>query len=561
LAALSAQMGTLHALLHGVTGAATTQASTTQPADLIGDIVADAPRVRDIQNRPDVTRAQSEFCTGYAAALADLIFYYSYFDPQPATANKLLDSLRLIRPADDTELTRLEGFTFLADGKRDEAKVKFSAVADRDPLSEMGLLLMAPAGAETTAQATKLVTDHPAGLLGAILLDGLRDKGAKPTATPDSTAVANEAAGFPMKMLDLLNPDDTQSFYNLVADPLHVSRGFDEPVLVRVTIKNIGDFDLSVGPDAAIRPDLWFDVAVQGGNNPTFRGVAYDRIAGPLVLKAHHLDQPGTNQVVRVDTGPLGGFLSAHPTIAVSMLFSVFTNPIGEQAGVAPGPGGYRQQFSSPMERRASPVMTSTDLGRLFDPLFNGRIDEKIHTLELLADYVLVMKARIAQLEQAVSAPAGGAAATPASDAPVAGDDGGAGELPPPIGSAPSAPPDPKQAQASILHMQDLIVTFTSTIRANLRDPSSLVRYWAQAKLGQIADPATRQQAALMMVKGKDWEQRLLGLMLANDLPPAQGKAIASTLRADSNNDVKDLANATVEIANLPPATRPAPKS
>jgi len=469
---------------------------------------------------------------------------------------KLLDSLRLLRPADDVELARLEGFAFLADGKRDEAKVKFSAVADHDPLSKMGLLLMDPAGPATSAAASKLLTDHPAGLLGAILLDGLRDKGGKPATTPDAIAVAQEAAAFPLKLLDLLDRAHTPEFYNLVAEPLHASSSFDEPQLVRVTIKNVGDYDLSVGTDAAIRPDLWFDVAAQGGSNPFFAGVAYDHIAGPLVLPAHHLELPGTDQVVRVDTGPLSKFLVGHPTIAVSMLFSVFTNPIGQQAGVAPGPGGYRKQFSSPMERRSSPISTTKEVQDLVDPVINGRPDQKIHTIELLTDYVQIFRNQIAHAQSTPQAapPAPAADAAPGGAAP----DGGAGGIAPPPGMTNSAHAEPALTPAKIDAMKGLIGTFTAVIRGALRDPSPLVRYWAQAKLAELDETGARQSTAMAMAQGKDWEQRMLGLIIANELPRDQTKAIAGMLKDDSVADVKNYALATLEVADLPPSTQPA---
>jgi hypothetical protein len=562
LAALSAQMGELHAQLNGVRGPAATQAATTQPLDLVGDIGTDAPKVRDLKNQPAATSKDTAFCTGYSEALADLIFYYTYFDPQPVNANKLLDSLRLLRPADDVELARLEGFAFLADGKRDEAKVKFSAVADHDPLSKMGLLLMDPPGPDTSAAAAKLVTDHPAGLLGAILLDGLRDKGGKPATTPDATAVAQEAAGFPLKLLDLLDRAHTPEFYNLVAEPLHASSGFDEPQLVRVSIKNVGDYDLSVGTDAAIRSDLWFDVATQGGSNPTFPGVAYDHIAGPLVLPAHHLEMRGTDQVVRVDSGPLNKFLVGNPTIAVSMLFSVFTNPIGQQAGVAPGPGGYRKQFSTPMERRSSPLSTAKEVQDLIDPVMNGRPDQKIHTIELLTDYVQLFRR---QIVHAQAVPQASTPAPAAGDLPAAGDaasgsatpDGGAGGVAPPPSMTHPAHPEVKLTQANIDAMNGMIGTFTGAIRGALRDQSPLVRYWAQAKLAELDDSGTRQATAMSMIHGKDWEQRMLGLVIANDLPHDQTKAIASVLKDDSVAEVKSYALATIDVADLPPSTQP----
>jgi tetratricopeptide (TPR) repeat protein len=552
LAAMTAQMGSLHGLLHGASQAAATQASTTQPLDLIGDISSDAPTVRRLKDAPNSTAQISNFVTNYSGALGDLVFYYTYFDPQPTTANRLLDSLRLLRPADDIELTHLEGFAFLADGKRDEAKVKFSAVADHDPLAKMGLLLMEPPGPAVTADAVKLVTDHPAGVVGAILLDGLRDKGAKAASTTDSQAVASDAAAFPIKLLDLLDPGHTSEFYNLVAKPKRVSSAFDEPQLAEVTIKNIGDFDLSVGANAAIRPDLWVDVGVQGGTNPFFAGTAYDRIAGPLVLKAHHLDQPGTDQEMRVDTGPLRDYLASRPTLAITMLFEVFTNPIGKQIGVGPGPGGYRKQFSSYMERKASPISTSREVSDLVDPAVNGRMDQKIHTLELLTAYVTALRAKIVETQN----PKTGAAAPSADSA--ANADAGAGSLAPPPPMAPAPPADAAQSQAVIQHSQELIGEFTQGLRNALRDPAPIVRYWAETKLAELADPDARRATAATMVQGKDWEERVLGLILANDLPHEQCKMIVETLKADPVDYVREFAAATLEVAELPPTTKPA---
>jgi hypothetical protein len=122
---------------------------------------------------------------------------------------------------------------------------------------------------------------------------------------------------------------------------------------------------------------------------------------------------------------------------------------------------------------------------------------------------------------------------------------------------APPAPLDPKVAQASIDSMNGLIATFVSSIRSTLRDPSPTVRYWAETKLAQLADPASRQNTASTMIQSKDWEERVLGLLLANDLPRAQGKAIAQALLGDPVSYVKDFASATIEVADLPPAKPP----
>jgi hypothetical protein len=359
-----------------------------------------------------------------------------------------------------------------------------------------------------------------------------------------------EAGAFPVRLLDLLDRTHTPEFYSLEALPVHVEMAYDEPALVRVRIKNTGDYDLSVGPDAAIRSDLWFDVLAQAANNPFFPGAAFDHIAGPLVLKAHHTSEPGSDQVIRVDTGPLVRFLADRPTLAVSMLFSVVTNPIGQQAGVAPGPGGYRKQFSSPMERKAAPIATPKMVQDLLNPVLNGRIDQKIHSIELLTDYVIVLRSRIADMQKQQPAPT----AALGGDQPVGNL--GAGALPPPPGGGGnlSGGPGPQAQQQEIQGMEGVIGTFTATIRDALRDPSPIVRYWAQAKLGLLADPASRKETAAVMLQGKDWEQRMLGLILANALPSAAGKSLAQSLTNDPVGYVKDFAAATIEVADLPPS-------
>jgi tetratricopeptide (TPR) repeat protein len=564
LKALSSQMNAYHTSLNGKPGDAAAQPqapaqpsadasgqSPPQPSasEMLSDVPADVAKVHDIKNRPGLTPQVSNSCDNYTATLADLVFYYAYLDPQPAVANKLLDSLRLLRPADDAELTRLEGFAFLADGKRDEAQQKFSAIASHDPLANLGLLILRNGDASVAADGSKLLTDHPAGMLSALLLDGLHDTGAKPAPTPDAKAVSAAADGFPVRLLDLLDRAHTPEFYNLIANPRRVSGGFDEPALVDVSIKNISDYDLSIGQDGAIRSDLWFDVAVQGGSNPTFSGTAYDRIAGPLVLKAHQFDKTGTDQIVRVDAGPLAQFLEDRPTIDISMLFSVLTNPIGQAAGVAPGPGGYRNQFSSPMERLPSPINTPAEVQAVISPLQNGRIDQKIHTLELLTAYVSVLRGKVDNAQKAAQAAAPAGVAAPAGD-------GGVGELPPPTGLAPAPSGAP---QANIQDMQQKTFTFLAAIRSAERDPSPLVQYFAQTKLAELSSPADRAAAAKAMVKGTDWEQRLLGLILANDLHPDQCRPLAEALKGDSTPWVQDFAAATLDLLDHPaPPAAPA---
>ena len=319
----------------------------------------------------------------------------------------------------------------------------------------------------------------------------------------------------------------------MLALPVHTANRFDDPVLVKVTIQNTGDYDLSIGNDCALRPDLWFDVFTQGGTNPSFPGVAYDRVAGPLVLKAHHLELPGTSQTVRVDQAGLSDYLTQHPTIAVTLLYSVFLNPISQAAGVAPGPGGYRQQFASPMERQAAPINTPQAVQDVAAPAMKGTIAERIHALELLGSYVLYLRGQAAPAAK----PAGDAAATPV------------GGMPTPGSNAPRPPGGNQPAAASL---QPVINSFTAAIQFDLHDPSPIVGYWAQYQAGRLDTEANRLATAMVMAQGHDWEQRVLGLMLASTLPPERLKQVTALLATDPVDYVKSLADATAAMADLP---------
>jgi hypothetical protein len=245
-------------------------------------------------------------------------------------------------------------------------------------------------------------------------------------------------------------------------------------------------------------------------------------------------------------------FLADQPTIAVSMIYSVFTNPVGQQSGVGPGPGGYRKQFTTEMERRSSPINNAPAVQNLINPAANGREDERIRTLELLANYVNVLRSKITRAQGQLSGAPADNPAPPANTA--AGDGAGAMPAPTVVGPAPAAPPDPKQLAASIQYMRGLSNTFTAAIRDRLRDPKAIVRYWAEAKLGELADASARDKTAASMIRGTDWQERELGLILANALPREQATGLAQLLKADPEPCVKELAAATIELADLPAA-------
>ena len=60
----------------------------------------------------------------------------------------------------------------------------------------------------------------------------------------------------------------------------------DDPLLAQLTIQNNTNFDLTIGRDGVLKPDLWFDAQLRGIAEKTLTGVATDQIGKEVVLHA-----------------------------------------------------------------------------------------------------------------------------------------------------------------------------------------------------------------------------------------------------------------------------------
>ena len=99
--------------------------------------------------------------------VTDLAWLEIYFAQSPAPSAQLIAALHELVAEDDVRFARLEGWALLVANKPDEAKVKLSAIAERDPLSAMGMIRIA-AKDESQKDAVKtsaqtLLNDNRAG--------------------------------------------------------------------------------------------------------------------------------------------------------------------------------------------------------------------------------------------------------------------------------------------------------------------------------------------------------------------------------------------------------------
>jgi hypothetical protein len=262
--------------------------------------------------------------------------------------------------------------------------VKLSAVADVDPYAALGMIKSAgPAEQERAdADARRLLTQYPSGVTGFLLADALRDRKIQVESTADADAIVRELDKFPKDFILIL--DQPGLYYAVRLQPVKIAHRYGEPVLVRVSVQNVGVDALTIGSDGAIRQDLWFDAQPRGiAQQQPFQGVAYDRLAGPLVL------QPGqsTSQIVRLDQGPFYNFLELNPVPMLQFSCSVTTNPTTTQQGIAPGLAGLRTPLQGLMERTGTPL-NEQSRQKLVQSLTNGSPEEKVRTIGLLATFV-----------------------------------------------------------------------------------------------------------------------------------------------------------------------------
>jgi hypothetical protein len=356
--------------------------ATTRPIDSpdvqLPDPAADLQRLA-ADKRP-------ELVAQYAPIVAGVAWMHIYFDDKPAAAQPWLRAMAGAVAPNDEVLTRLQGWSYLAAGNKDEAKVKLSAVSEADPVSALGLLLMSDdkspqARERIAAEGRKLLADNPSGLTGALLLQALSPYGVKVTPGPTAGKIEKELDNFPKQWMRIV--DQPQAFYSLRLEPVRAGVQLYEPALVQVTVSNTGNFALTLGPDGVLHSDVWLDAMLRGAQQQQFPAEAYERLAGPMVLK------PGdkASAVVRLDQRGLAGVLEQFPNAAFQIGAAVMTNPTTVGGNVTIGAAGQRAGMAKLMQRSGANIADPNVRQQLVVALQNGTPSEKVRAIETLAWY------------------------------------------------------------------------------------------------------------------------------------------------------------------------------
>src|SRR6266850_434994 len=236
------------------------------PPDLGGDI----DRLKKLDD-PEAKDA-------YLQVLGNLAWFELYFNGEIAEAERLLRVIRQLSDPNDQQsrafIARMEGWLFLLQpNKAGEAKVKLSAAAEQDPFAALGLVRVYDLEDKTKAkaEAAKLLNKYNTGMVGAMIFHDLREMGVKVGPKPEAAALSEALGKFPRDWMRVV--DAPQQFYLIRGQPVKISQPYGEPLMVRVAIQNISEYDLTIGENGLLKPGLWFDVQLTGLAQRNITGV------------------------------------------------------------------------------------------------------------------------------------------------------------------------------------------------------------------------------------------------------------------------------------------------
>jgi hypothetical protein len=448
---------------------------------------------------------------GAASALAWLDIYYRH---DTAGADPLLKVLAQVASPKDVTLRRLQAWQKYLGGDPNGALPQLQALSSEDPLSAMGAILIEltdPAKAPTAiVQAQKLLNEHPAGVIGAVLWSELGDKNhLSIDPAPDSAQIATLIADVPDRLLQMV--DNARTFYIARLDAVKPSFEYGEPILLRVTLQNISNYNIAIGDECAIHPNVWIDGFFRGQLNSQIPGgaVAIGRIDQRLALAPSE----STSTVVRVDSDLLNSILNENGTFDVTLDFSMVVNP---GAVKQPGPNqteqtqfgacGYSVRIQQMIERTATPIEKQEQRDQILERLQDPDGGNKIRVMEALTNFIAKLR------------------------------------------------------ETNNDQYEKIVTDFNSGLKKAPTDGKPAVQAWKQYELAMLQSGDDQVKAVGAMAQDNNWQTRLLALVECQALG-AEGISLADSLFTDREPIVRDFAKATAQslaVATTQPTT-PAP--
>lgn len=421
----------------------------------------------------------------YVAAVSDVAWFLLFFADRPADAEPMLKVLAATGKVNPELMARLEGWHLLKSGKVDEARVKLSPLADRDPLAGVGMVKVYQQDPGSTAAAVelarKLVLRYPSRLAGAMVRSELAAVAGDVAPEPYTEAMRDAVDRFPREVFRIAQ--QPQEFLAMRVSPMQVAHDFAEPILIEMELRNTQNLPIVLGPTGMAR-DYWVDVQCRGVLTQWVSGAVYDKIDGPTVIG------PGQSVkwVTRLDRGPLAKLLESGVQQPMQMGVFALTNAVPADGVIGPGPCGIRGRMAQMVERRAANLGSEAAMRR---------------ANEIISANDPVLKLRL--IDQVTAHLA--------------------------LAANPEGPQAVKSLEAEL---RDMLIRMG-------QDAAPTVRAWAKYRSGETAtEPA--QKVAGDLAKEQVWFVRLLGTALTAEMPDGARNSVLQAAVEDQDATVRRAA-------------------
>lgn len=462
---------------------------------VLPNVKADAEAIAKMDN--------PQLATTYQAALGDIVWLDAFFAATPPEA-PLAEAITALGADKSNNVARAVAFASFVGGNFDDAKAKLAPLVEQgDLLSRAAMLVVRLKAGESkeslAPEAQKLITQLPTGVWGATLRWTLRDFGPFDLRTADTPAIIAESAK--------LSPDwlafgkNGRSFYVIDVDVIKAQCDVGEPMVMSITLQNLGTRPLAIGPGGPVDQQVILDATVRGSVEQPFPGAAVSRMTGALVLQPRQK----ITSYARVDNPQMFAFLAANPQVSMAVFVSAIANPMLGANGIVPGPGGFRSQSRSVLDRRVAPFQRPDGRQQLIDQLNKPDAKLRLHALQAIA--------------------------------------GNGAQL----------------AQQSTDESKQLATQAAALVKkTSEQDASSTVRAIAMQLVVGMTEEANRDEPIKAMIASKDAEARLLGALLVMGRPQADRKTLLEPLTNDADDVIKRLGTAIIALPESEPATQPA---
>ena len=330
-------------------------------------------------------RAQGN--TDHLETAKQLSWFYLQDKPDPAKAMAWAQKAVDLDAEDSGAQLRL-GLALLADGQTDEAKLKLEPLRESDPWARLGLVRIFLSGEYTPEQAQQelgeAISRHIGGWVGLATRELARAHNVDiPVERLLGQLQANVTGqlGSPAELRDFYR--HPQDYLYLKIQPNQASFNSGEPMLLNISLTNMGSLTITMGPGMMIEPRVVLSAQLSGGLQRELK--YYDFVS--LYKKRALGPGEGINSTVRLDRGELRRLLRACPQETVTLKVSCILDPqaVGEDEYL-PSLGGQMSKEVVLVRCGFRPGPQSMD--RLYGLLKNGPVRDRIASAIILGDLV-----------------------------------------------------------------------------------------------------------------------------------------------------------------------------